>query len=178
MCISVPLYCDVIIFLFTCQVSLDQSIFLALFFFLFPYHVPFFLPRPETAEEKMLKEEISSLKAELTETEKKDPGEVKDLEKIILQKETDLEQLIIELDNKVRFGQRSSADTRLGSGAGRIPVYQQPGSSEEPRISESVDRPSSGGSSRGDSWARPVEEKKWGFQGPHNRSSLGGSSDR
>ncbi|XP_078172158.1 eukaryotic translation initiation factor 4B1-like isoform X2 [Carex rostrata] len=134
--------------------------------------------RPETAEEKTLKEEISSLKAELTETEKKDPEEVQDLEKRILQKETDLEQLIIELDNKVRFGQRSSADTRLGSSAGRVPVYQQPGASEEPRISESVDRPSSGGSSRGDSWARPVEEKKWGFQGPHNRSSLGGSSNR
>lgn len=137
----------------------------------------FFLPRPETAEEKMLKEEISSLKADLTETEQKDPEEVKDLEKRILQRENDLEQLIVELDNKVRFGQRSSADTRPGSGAGRVPVYQQPGASEEPRISES-ERPSSGGSSRGDSWVRPVEEKKWGFQGPHNRSSLGGSSDR
>ncbi|KAJ4761960.1 Eukaryotic translation initiation factor 4B1 [Rhynchospora pubera] len=134
--------------------------------------------RPESAEEKTLKEEIISLKAELNETEQKDTEEVKDLEKRILQMENDLERLIVELDNKVRFGQRSSADTRPGSGSGRVPVYPHPGVSEEPRVGESVERPRSGGSSRGDSWGRPVEENKWGFQGSRNRGSFGGSSDR
>jgi Plant specific eukaryotic initiation factor 4B len=137
-----------------------------------------FLSRPETAEEKSLKEEISSLKAELTETEQKGPEEERDLQKRILQMENDLERLIIELDNKVRFGQRSSADTRPGSGAGRVQVHPQPGASEEPRTGEHLERPRSGGSSRGDSWSRPVEENKWGFQGPRNRSSFGGNSDR
>lgn len=137
-----------------------------------------FLLRPETTEEKMLKEAISSLKAEFTETEQKDPEEAKDLQKRILQMENDLERLIVELDNKVRFGQKSSADTRPGSGAGRAQGYPQPGASDEPRTGESVERPRSGGSNRGDSWARPVEENKWGFQGPRSRSSFGGSSDR
>jgi Plant specific eukaryotic initiation factor 4B len=146
-------------------------------FFSFSHLVHFFISRPETAEEKSLKEEISSLKAELTETEQKDLEEAKELQKRIFLMENDLERLILELDNKVRFGQRSSADTRPGSGPGRVQVHPQPGASEEPRTVEDVERPYSGGSSRGDSWSRPVEENKWGFQGPHNRGSFGGISD-
>ncbi|KAL5216265.1 hypothetical protein ABZP36_007666 [Zizania latifolia] len=136
--------------------------------------------RPESNEERLLKEEINLLKVDLKETEAKisdgsdqfSPEGAKGLSEKIAQMEKQLELLTIELDDKVRFGQRP------GSGAGRVSTVPPASFAEEPQVMGSVvDRPHSRGGM--ESFPKQAEER-WGFQGSRERGSFGGSrsSDR
>lgn len=91
----------------------------------------------------------------------------------ILSKEKELEQLIRDLDDKVRFGQK--AVERPGSAAGRVAVFperppSQSGSVEDFRNTEFMERPRSRGT--GDLWTRPVDDRR-AFQGGRERGFLG-----
>ncbi|KVI05677.1 eukaryotic translation initiation factor 4B2-like [Cynara cardunculus var. scolymus] len=121
------------------------------------------LGRPETEAEKNLKEEIENLKREV---EKENENRLHDR---IVEKERELEQLSHDLDDKVRFGQKSVE--RPGSGAGRVggtgflqerPPSSQSGSFDESRSVDFSERPRS----RGDSWMRGGgDERRGGFGG-------------
>lgn len=137
--------------------------------------------RPETEEEKILKEQIDRLKKELEkesamksdrESMQGSGGEKSSLHNSILQKERELEMLIRDLDNKVRFGQKSIE--RPGSGAGRASGFPerppQFGSFDESRSVEFMDRPRSRG--MGDVSTRPGDDRR-GFQGGRDRGFLG-----
>ncbi|KAJ0095056.1 hypothetical protein Patl1_16025 [Pistacia atlantica] len=140
------------------------------------------IERPETEEEKLLKEEIDHLKKELKkesamksdrESMQGSGREQSGLHNIILQKEQELEMLIRDLDDKVRFGQKSLE--RPGSGAGRAAGFperppSQSGSFDESRSAEFMDRPRSRG--MGDVWMRPGDDRR-GFQGGRERGFLG-----
>ncbi|CAN6268259.1 unnamed protein product, partial [Urochloa humidicola] len=132
--------------------------------------------RPESDEEKNLKEEINLMKVDLKEIEGKiadDPDQAsvdaKNLSEKISQLESQLEQLTRELDDKIRFGQRPR------SGAGRVTALPPTSLADEPQATV-VDRPRSRGGMEPHS--RP--EERWGFQGSRERGSFGGSrsSDR
>jgi hypothetical protein len=136
--------------------------------------------RPESEEEKILKEEITLLKVDLKEIEAKTsdgsdqapPENAKDLSEKISQLEKQLELLTVELDDKTRFGQRPS------SGAGRVTSFPPASSAEEPHVAVAhMDRPRSRGGM--ETYPKPVEER-WGFHGSRERGSFGGggSSDR
>ncbi|KAM0847438.1 hypothetical protein ACQ4PT_055017 [Festuca glaucescens] len=136
--------------------------------------------RPESEEEKILKEEITLLKVDLKEIEAKTsdgsdqapPENEKDLSEKISQLEKQLELLTVELDDKTRFGQRPS------SGAGRVTSFPPASSAEEPHVAVAhMDRPRSRGGM--ETYPKPVEER-WGFHGSKERGSFGGggSSDR
>ncbi|KAL0421462.1 UNVERIFIED_CONTAM: Eukaryotic translation initiation factor 4B1 [Sesamum latifolium] len=97
---------------------------------------------PETEEEKNLKEEIEHLKKELLLKSGDDKTSIHDL---ILQREGELELLVRQLDDKVRYSQKNFE--RPGSGAGRGAGFNErppsrPGASEEPRAGFN-DRPPS-----------------------------------
>lgn len=135
--------------------------------------------RPQTEEEKLLKEEIEQLKKELqnelgnSEAALASGGAQTSLRDEIASKEKDLEQLIRDLDDKVRFGQK--AIERPGSAAGRVAVFperppSQSGSVEEFRNTEFMERPRSRGT--GDLWTRPVDDRR-AFQGGRDRGFLG-----
>ncbi|KAK1318221.1 hypothetical protein QJS10_CPB04g01559 [Acorus calamus] len=132
--------------------------------------------RPETEEEKKLKEEIDVLKKALAdESDVESNGQLTAdaMRQVIDVKEKDLEQLVIELDKKVRLGQRSTE--RPSSGAGRGAGYfperppSQSGPSEDYRNVEFMDRPRSHGA--GDAWGKPVDDRR-GF-GARERGFLG-----
>ncbi|OEL13256.1 Eukaryotic translation initiation factor 4B1 [Dichanthelium oligosanthes] len=122
--------------------------------------------RPESDEERNLKEEINLMKVNLKEIEGKTSDDsdqasvdAKNLSEKISQLESQLEQLTMELDDKVRFGQRPR------SGAGRATAVPATSLTEEPQATV-VDRPRS----RGGMEPHPrQEERGWGFQG--SRSS-------
>lgn len=134
--------------------------------------------RPETEEEKRLKEEIDHLKKELekenavnanAETLLGSGGEQTNLPGLIIHKERELELLTRELDDKLRFGQKTI--DRPGSGAGRIAGFperppSQSGLSDEYRSTEFVERPRSRGT--GDVWTRPGDDRR-AFQGGRER---------
>ncbi|XP_027096909.2 eukaryotic translation initiation factor 4B2-like [Coffea arabica] len=125
--------------------------------------------RLETEEEKNLKEEIEHLKKESLQK----PGDDQSLHDQILQKEKDLELLIRELDDKVRFGPKPTE--RPGSGAGRLTghperPHSQPAAYEEPRGGEFMDRPRSRGT--GDAWARSMDDRR-AYHGGRSRGFLG-----
>ncbi|RLM73778.1 eukaryotic translation initiation factor 4B [Panicum miliaceum] len=133
--------------------------------------------RPESDEERNLKEEINLMKVDLKEIEGKisdgsDQASVdaKNLSEKISQLESQLEQLTRELDDKIRFGQRPR------SGAGRVAAHPPTSLAEEPQATV-VDRPRSRG---GMEPPHPRPEERWGFQGSRERGSFGGSrsSDR
>lgn len=133
--------------------------------------------RPETQEEKKLKEKINQLKKELEEesTSGGEPAqefsEQVSLHDTILEKERELEKLIGDLDDKVRFGQKETE--RPGSGAGRAGSFlDRPPSRSfgESRNPEFMDRPRSRGT--GDQWSRPVDDRR-GFQGGGESGFLG-----
>lgn len=119
-----------------------------------------------------MKEEINHLKKQLESSSHANSvpldGSGEDqttLHDLIVSKERDLELLIRELDDKVRFGQR--AIERPGSGAGRVSSFHerppsQSGSFREPRNVESMDRPRSRGT--GDMWSRHGDDRR-SFQG-------------
>lgn len=134
--------------------------------------------RPETEEEKLLKEEIDHLK-ELQkefmgrESVQGSGGDQPSLQDTISQKEMELEILIHDLDDKVRFGQK--ALERPGSGAGRAGSFperppSQSGSFDESRSMEFMDRPRSRG--KHDIWTRPGDDRR-AFQGGRERGFLG-----
>ncbi|KAJ4961098.1 hypothetical protein NE237_021008 [Protea cynaroides] len=137
--------------------------------------------RPETDEEKMLKEEIDHLRKELEKEgvvnangETLESGqEQTSIRELILIKEKDLEQLIRELDDKLRFGQK--ALERPGSGASRVAglserSLSQSGLSEDNRSMEFMERPRSRGT--GDVWNRPGDDRG-PFQGGRERGFPG-----
>ncbi|KAF3431181.1 hypothetical protein FNV43_RR25911 [Rhamnella rubrinervis] len=135
--------------------------------------------RLETEEEKALKEELDHLKKELEkestiirESVQEPGGDQPNLHEIILNKETELEKLTRELDDKLRFGQK--AVDRPGSGAGRAGSFlertpSQSGSIDDSRSVEFTDRPRSRG--RGDPWSRPADDRR-PFQGGRERGFL------
>jgi len=128
--------------------------------------------RPETNDERELKEEINLLKLELNENEAKmSDDDAKSLAEKITQMEKQLELLTIAMDDKIRFSQRP------GSGAGRVTASSPTNLADESQIKESMERP--GSRSGMDQYSKPTEER-WGFQGSRDRGSFGGnrSSDR
>ncbi|XVF43884.1 hypothetical protein PTKIN_Ptkin02bG0076600 [Pterospermum kingtungense] len=138
------------------------------------------MERPETEEEKILKEEIDNLKKELEKGSTPNSGSAGDqpiLREKLLQKERKLEMLIQDFENKVRFGQK--AVERPGSGAGRIGSFpdrppSQSGSVDGSRTVEFMDRPRSRGT--GDGWSRPGDDRRrfqGGFHGGRDRGFLG-----
>ncbi|KAK6116558.1 hypothetical protein DH2020_049664 [Rehmannia glutinosa] len=95
--------------------------------------------RPETEEEKNLKEEIEHMKKELVQKSVEDQTSIRDL---ILQKEQDLELLVRQLDDKVRYSQRIFERKNSGSFTGDRPP-SRPGSYDEQPRANSHDRPPS-----------------------------------
>ncbi|CAA6668031.1 unnamed protein product [Spirodela intermedia] len=131
--------------------------------------------RPETEEEKMLKEQINLLNEDLTKDNKaNDNGESdqlspEDLDTVQQKKdnlERELEHLSRELDDKVRFGQKAN-DRRPGSGSGRLSIMSdrpssQSGASEDARSTEFTERPRSrgGGETRG-AGQQMISRERW-----------------
>ena len=109
--------------------------------------------RPETEGERVLKEEIEELRkklekeaAESKETQQETDSNSHNIPDLISEKEKELELLIRELDDKVRF--RPRAAERPGSGAGsRTGNYSERPHSrgEDARSVESMERPISRG---------------------------------
>ncbi|XP_062219521.1 eukaryotic translation initiation factor 4B1-like [Phragmites australis] len=130
------------------------------------------IDRPETNEERVLKEEINLLELELNESEAKiSDDDAKSLSEKITQMEKQLELLTLELDDKIRFSQRP------GSGEGRVTASPPINFAVESQIKESMERPRSFSSM--EQYPKPTEER-WGFQGSRDRGSFGGNriSDR
>lgn len=127
-----------------------------------------------------MKEEIDNLKKELekespltTEPKEEAAEDQPSLQDRILQKERELEKLIRDLNDKVRFGQKAAE--RPGSGAGRGGGFldrppSQSGPFEESRSIEFTERPRSHGT--GDIWTRPADDRR-AFQGGRERGFLG-----
>lgn len=142
--------------------------------------------RLETDEEKKLKEEIDDLKKELgrectmeanSESLQGSGGDQTSLRDILLRKERELETLIRDLDDKVRFGQKSveRPGSRPSSGGGRVAGFSerppsQSGSIEETRNMDFMDRPRSRGA--GDAWARSADDRR-SFGAGRDRGFLG-----
>ncbi|KAI4317317.1 hypothetical protein L6164_025195 [Bauhinia variegata] len=136
------------------------------------------IDRAETEEEKLLKEEIDNLKKELEkestinsnkESVEKTGADQTNLQSLLLQKERQLELLIRDLDDKVRFGQK--AVERPGSGAGRTAGFSdrppsRTGSFDDSRSVEFTDRPRSRGT--GDAWMRSSDDRR-SYQGGRDR---------
>lgn len=122
--------------------------------------------RSDTEEEKNLKEEIEQLRKEATQCSEEDKT---NLQNVINQKERELELLIRELDDKVRFSQKPVQ--RPGSGSGRGAGHpdrslSQQVSYEDRRAGDQMDRPRSRGG--GDARARPSDQ----MERPRSRSGV------
>lgn len=131
--------------------------------------------RPETEDEIKLKEEINALKDIANQSDEgkvvengKASGEENQqtLFETIMKKEKELELLITELDDKVRFDNRRGGD-RPGSTGGRsFESFERPGSqsgrSDNGKNFDSFDRPKSRGNESGgaDVWTRSGEERR------------------
>lgn len=134
-----------------------------------------------TEQEQMLKEEIENLKKERekelaheanNEHSQGSEGDQPSLSDAISLKERQLEALTRDLDDKVRFRQKSVE--RPGSGYGRSGSFSerppsQSGSIDESRGMDYNDRPSSRG--MGDAWSRGGNERR-PFQGGRDRGFL------
>ncbi|KAL4281870.1 hypothetical protein GQ457_03G008490 [Hibiscus cannabinus] len=132
------------------------------------------MDRPEIEEEKILKQEIDNLKKEL-EKDSESGAEQPTLIETLHHKEMELEKLIRDMENKVRFGQKGverpgSGSGRSGSFSDRPPSQSQSGSSDGSRNMEFTDRPRSRGSV--DAWSRPADDRR-GFQGGKDRGFRG-----
>lgn len=144
------------------------------------------IDRPETEAEKMLKEEINELKKEMAKAaEVKSNGEsipgcaeeCASMQDLLLKKVKDLELLICELDDKVRFGQK--AIDRPSSGAGRFasvperPLSQSGWSESSSNVE--LDRPQSRGT---DLWTKSGDDRT-SYQSGRERGFLSNKdSDR
>lgn len=143
--------------------------------------------RPETEEEKKLKEELYHLKQECQmesttevnrESLQESSGEQSSLCDLVRLKEQELEALIHDLDVKVRFGQKAveRPGSRPSSGAGRVAAFPErppsrTGSIEETRNLEFTDRPRSRGT--GDAWARSAADGRRSFGAGRDRGFHG-----
>ncbi|KAG8366022.1 hypothetical protein BUALT_Bualt17G0032900 [Buddleja alternifolia] len=120
--------------------------------------------RPETEEEKNLKEEIEHLKKELLQKSDDDQTSKRDL---ILQRERELDLLVRQLDDKVRYSQKHF--DRPGSGSGRGSSFSdrppsRPGAYEESRAGFHDRPPSMPGA---------YEEPRAGYpERPHSRPGM------
>ncbi|XP_039157863.1 eukaryotic translation initiation factor 4B2 [Eucalyptus grandis] len=137
--------------------------------------------RPQTEQEKMLKEEIENLKKEMekelalkanNEHSQGSEADQPSLSDAISLKERELEALTRDLDDKVRFGQKSV--DRPGSGYGRSGSFSdrppsRSGSIDESRSMDYNDRPSSRG--MGDAWSRSGNDRR-PFQGGRDSGFL------
>ncbi|XP_020580127.1 eukaryotic translation initiation factor 4B1-like [Phalaenopsis equestris] len=141
------------------------------------------IDRSETDEEKKLKEEIDHLKKELcSQTEGNMNSDSLDhsteqcdsLLGKIKEREKELENLIHELDDKVRFVQRASADSRPGSGSGRA-AFSADKLSVQNGVSEGSRQTEFGSRGTSDSWSRPVSGKR-GFLSSKDSGFLGNRS--
>ena len=135
--------------------------------------------RPETEEEKNLREEIWDLKRELQkESEKRQSmqGSGEDqisLQDLILSKERNLEQLNCDLDDKVRFGRKVMEKPGSGAFRGAIISERLPSQSDSlvnSRNKEIRLRPQTPGT--GDVRIRPGDNRR-AFQGGMERRILG-----
>ncbi|CAN7035570.1 hypothetical protein IGI04_032453 [Brassica rapa subsp. trilocularis] len=132
--------------------------------------------RPETEEERLLKEEIEELRKKLEKgaaiapesKETQQESSDSDNHNLLREKEKDLELLIRELDDKVRF--RPRAAERPGSGAGRTGSnygerpHSRGGSVDESRsVESSMERPRSRGAGGGDDRRNFQGSKERGF---------------
>ncbi|CDY21078.1 BnaA08g24470D [Brassica napus] len=131
--------------------------------------------RPETEEERLLKGEIEELRKKLEKgaaiaPESKETQQESDSDNhnLLREKEKDLELLIRELDDKVRF--RPRAAERPGSGAGRTGSnygerpHSRGGSVDESRsVESSMERPRSRGAGGGDDRRNFQGSKERGF---------------
>lgn len=128
--------------------------------------------RSETNEERLLKQEISNLKAFATASESHpngkftnlSPEELSRIYEEITMKEKDLELLVHQLDDTIRFGQKVAANSRPGSAGGKSDTSStrppsQSGMSEGSRSIEFVDRPQSS-SGAGDAWGKPMDGRR------------------
>ncbi|CAN1312938.1 Eukaryotic translation initiation factor 4B1 [Linum perenne] len=138
------------------------------------------IDRPETEEERLLKEEINKLKEDFQKqlSVEENKGDQSSLKETISQKEKELETLIRDLDDKVRFRQKPF--DRPGSGAGRTPGFSdrpssRSGSVDESRNAEFSDRPRSRGAP--DIWTRPVDERRSSYQGGRGERGFLGSRE-
>ncbi|KAL6577922.1 hypothetical protein OROMI_010250 [Orobanche minor] len=97
--------------------------------------------RPETEEEKNLKEEIKHLKHELPKKPTEDQTGIHD---IICQKQHDLELLVRQLDDRVHYSRKifGRKDSGAITGTGFSERPPQPGSYDEHSRAGSLDRPS------------------------------------
>ncbi|MED6172610.1 hypothetical protein PIB30_051646 [Stylosanthes scabra] len=142
--------------------------------------------RPETTEEKLLKEEIDNLKKELGKESGGDSNKISsdevgptNTESVLLQKERELEILTRDLDNKIRFGQKATEGP--GSSTGRAagfpdrPQPSQSGSFEDSRSVDFVDRPRTRGT--GNMWVRSNEDRR-PLRSNEDRRPFQGSRDR
>ncbi|KAL0732769.1 hypothetical protein Bca4012_008978 [Brassica carinata] len=146
--------------------------------------------RPETEGERVLKEEIEELRkklekeatitAESKETQQESNSNNHNIPDIISEKEKELELLIRELDDKIRF--RPRAAERPGSGAGsRTGNYSERphsrgGSVEDARSVESMERPRSRGTG-GDDRRNFQGSKERGFFSNRNVDRSSSSRD-
>ncbi|KZV40035.1 hepatoma-derived growth factor-related protein 2 [Dorcoceras hygrometricum] len=119
--------------------------------------------RPETEEEKNLKEEIEQLTKELQQKSGKDQASVNE---IILQKQQELDHLVRQLDDKVRYSQK--AFERHGSGAGRGAGFH-----DRPPSRPGAPDTGAGFHDRPPSMREVYEEHRTGFpQRPNSRPGL------
>ncbi|XP_076883095.1 eukaryotic translation initiation factor 4B2-like [Bidens hawaiensis] len=137
------------------------------------------LGRPETEEEKNLKEEIHNLKTHL---EKESVENQPDLQNTLLEKEKELEQLSRDLDDKLRFSQKTIE--RPGSGAGRVGsgFQERPGSGSGRAGLGFQERPPSRSGSIDESRSvdfseRPRSRGDFGVRRGDDRRGFGGGSD-
>ncbi|KAL3649812.1 hypothetical protein CASFOL_006215 [Castilleja foliolosa] len=129
--------------------------------------------RPETEEEKNLKEEIERLKKESQEQSGDDQSTTHNL---ILQKEQELEMLVRQLDDKVRYSQKNFE--RQGSGVGRGAGFYErprsrPGAYDEPPRAGFQDRPPSYDEPRGGGGYQDRPRSRSGMMYDDHRASFG-----
>lgn len=126
-----------------------------------------------------LKEEIDRLKEAMDKELPSDPSQESGADqtsvRVLIQlKERDLEVLVRELDDKVRFAQKAAE--RPGSGAGRFGNFSdrppsQSGSVDDARSVDFADRPRSRGTA--DIWTRPADDRRGSFHGGRDRGFRG-----
>ncbi|KAK4485737.1 hypothetical protein RD792_008383 [Penstemon davidsonii] len=135
--------------------------------------------RPETEEEKNLKEEIEHLKKELLQKSEDEQTSIQDL---IHKREQDLDVLVHQLDDKVKYSQRIYERQGSGVSRGSERPPSRPGAYEEPRPG-SRDRPPSrhvayedpraGFNDRPNSTPGSYEDARAGYPGrPHSRPGM------
>ncbi|KAL8241648.1 hypothetical protein R6Q59_011950 [Mikania micrantha] len=137
------------------------------------------LGRAETEEEKNLKQELLDLKVNF---EKESTENQTSLQNAILEKERELEQLGRDLDDKLRFSQKTIE--RPGSGAGRVGLgfQERPGSGSGTAGLGFQERPPSQSGSFDESRSvdfseRPRSRGDFGMRRGDDRRGFGGGRD-